>query len=65
MVFSADETCDVGRQAGSPVTDEYGPTGNNFTGKVKWVEIAIGADAADADHFLRPEERMQLAMGLQ
>ena len=26
MIFSADETCDVGRDTGSPVSPDYGPT---------------------------------------
>jgi arylsulfatase A-like enzyme len=65
MVFSADETCDVGFEAGSPVTDDYGPDGRKFTGRVNWVEIDLGADATDADHFIKPEERLRLAMGIQ
>ncbi len=64
MVFSADETCDVGREFGSPVTD-YGPRGSEFTGGVHWVELAVGEDAQDADHYLQPEERLHLAMGMQ
>jgi hypothetical protein len=55
----------VGFEAGSPVTDDYGPDGRKFTGRVNWVEIDLGADAADADHFIKPEERLRLAMGIQ
>jgi hypothetical protein len=51
MVFSADDTCDVGREDGSMVTDDY-PVPNAFTGEVQWVEIDVGDDAADADHRL-------------
>ncbi len=64
MIFSADETCDVGREFGSPVTD-YGPRGSELTADVHWVELAVGEDAHDADHYVRPEERLQLAMGIQ
>ena len=41
MVFSADETCDVGEDGGSPVSPDYGPHGNAFTGEVNWVQIDI------------------------
>jgi arylsulfatase len=34
MAFSADETCDVGWEAGSPVSPDYGPHGNAFSGEV-------------------------------
>jgi arylsulfatase len=65
MIFSADETCDIGRELGSPVTEEYGADGNAFSGRVHWVEIDLGADAVDADHYLTGAERLHLAMGLQ
>ena len=32
MLFSADETCDVGKETGSPVSPDYGPPGNEFSG---------------------------------
>ena len=38
MAFSADETCDVGKEAGSPVSPDYGPDGNAFSGEVNWVQ---------------------------
>ncbi len=65
MVFSADETCDVGFEAGSPVTDDYPTTGGTFSGEVNWVEIAVDKDAEDLDHLISPEERLRLAMALQ
>lgn len=65
MVFSADETCDVGFEAGSPVTDDYPTAGGWFSGEVNWVEIAVDKDAEDLDHLIRPEERLRLAMALQ
>ena len=40
--FSADETTDVGRDTGSPVSDDYPATGNNFTGTINWVRIDVG-----------------------
>ncbi len=65
MVFSADETCDVGFEAGSPVTDDYPTALGRFSGEVNWVEIAVDKDAEDLDHLIRPEERLRLAMALQ
>ena len=65
VLFSADETCDVGFEAGSPVTADY-PTGSNrFSGEVNWVQIDLGDDAEDADHFISPEERLRVALALQ
>ena len=63
FMFSADETCDIGSENGSPVTDDYSV--RKFTGEVNWVEIDLGPDAADADHFIKPEERLHLAMAIQ
>ena len=63
-VFSADDTCDVGQENGALVADDY-PVPNTFTGTVNWVEIAIGEDAADADHLIAPEERVRVAMARQ
>ena len=65
MVFSADETMDVGRDTASPVSDDYSGEQSVFTGEVKWVQIDLGADADDADHLITPEERLRVAMGRQ
>ena len=61
--FSADETCDVGREFGSPVSPEYGPEGNAFTGEVEWVQIDL--EGTDEDHLVTPEERFQVSMARQ
>jgi hypothetical protein len=34
MTFSGDETCNVGRDEGSPVSPDCGPRGNGFSGTV-------------------------------
>ncbi|HVG98655.1 MAG TPA: arylsulfatase [Chloroflexota bacterium] len=65
MIFSADDTCDVGAEGGAVVTDDYGSPDNAFTGEVNWVQIDLGADAQDADHLLTPEERLRVAMARQ
>jgi arylsulfatase len=65
MIFSADDTCDVGMEGGAVVSEDYGPRGNQFSGEVNWVQIDLGDDAADADHFLTAEERLKIAMARQ
>jgi arylsulfatase A-like enzyme len=65
LVFSADETCDVGFGAGSPVTYDYGTHENEFSGEVNWVEIDIGKDAINLDHLITAEDRLRVAMARQ
>jgi arylsulfatase A-like enzyme len=65
MMFSGDETCDVGSDTASPVSDDYTPEGSRFTGTVNWVEIDIDEAAADVDHLISPEERLHIAMARQ
>jgi arylsulfatase len=65
ILFSADETCDLGYEAGSPVSEDYGPRGNEFTGEVNWVEIDLGEDAQDADHYIDSDERLRVYMAIQ
>jgi arylsulfatase len=63
--FSMDETTDIGSDAGAPVSQDYEPTNNEFTGKVNWVQIDVDKAAEDLDHLISPEERFQLAMAKQ
>jgi arylsulfatase A-like enzyme len=63
MIFSCDETCDIGKEAGSPVSPDYDPAGNEFSGEVNWVQIDLEKD--DHDHLISPEERFRVAMALQ
>jgi arylsulfatase len=65
LIFSADDTCDVGVEGGAVVTDDYGTHGNAFSGEVNWVQLDIAAGAADEDHLLTPEERLRVAMARQ
>jgi arylsulfatase A-like enzyme len=64
MVFSADDTCDVGRENGALVADDY-PEPNDFTGEINWVELDVGAAATDADHRIDPDELLRVAMARQ
>jgi arylsulfatase len=65
MIFSADDGCDVGYDSGSPVSEDYGPRGNDFTGRIKGVEIAIAAGAMSADHLVSPEDEVRIALARQ
>jgi hypothetical protein len=65
LIFSADETADVGRDTASPVSDDYEGESSVFTGSVNWVQIDLGEDAEDADHLIAPEERLRVAMARQ
>ena len=60
MMFSADETLDVGSDTGTPVSDDYGPDTSAFTGTVHWVQLDQGID--DHTHLITPEERLRVAM---
>jgi arylsulfatase len=65
MLFSADETTDVGSDSATPVSDDYGPKDGAFTGRVRWVQIDIDEAAEDLDHLITPEERLRIAMARQ
>ena len=64
MLFGTD-TCDVGSDAASPVSPDYGPKDNAFNGTVNWVQIDIDQAAEDLDHLITPEERYKVAMARQ
>jgi arylsulfatase A-like enzyme len=65
MIFSADDGCDVGKDTGSPVSPDYGPRGNEFSGRVKGVQLALGKDAVSVDHLVNPEEAVRMALARQ
>jgi len=64
MIFSADDTCDVGKEGGALVAEDY-PVPNDFTGEVNWVEIDVDEAAEDVDHLMSPDERLRIAMARQ
>jgi hypothetical protein len=65
VVFSADETTDVGRETGTMVSPDYTHQTSRFNGKITWVQIALGEDAANADHYVDSDERFRIAMARQ
>jgi arylsulfatase len=64
MVFSADDGCDVGRDTGAPVSEDYGAHGNAFNGEIRGVEISID-DAGSSDHMVSADEAVRVAMARQ
>jgi arylsulfatase len=64
IIFSADDTCDIGRENGALVAEDY-PVPNDFTGEISQVEIDLAEAAEDADHQLDSDERMKVAMARQ
>jgi hypothetical protein len=65
MLFSIDDTADVGEDSGTTVGDDYSSTSSKFTGTISWVQIDIDEAAADEDHLIGPEERPRIAMARQ
>jgi arylsulfatase len=63
MVFSADETTDIGQETGTTVTPDYTARSSRFTGRIRWVQLDVGSD--DHDHLISPEERLRVAMARQ
>ena len=63
MVFSADETTDIGYESGTTVSPDYTAATSRFTGTINWVQLDVGTD--DNDHFIDPEERLRVAMARQ
>ena len=62
LVFSADETCDLGVDSASPVSDDYTPESSKFTGRIGWVQLDVGAGQGDP---ATAEDRWRVAMARQ
>jgi arylsulfatase len=65
MLYSTDETCDVGSDTASPVSDDYTPQNSRFTGTIEWVQLDINEAAERLDHLITPEQRIHIAMARQ
>jgi arylsulfatase A-like enzyme len=63
MIYSADETCDIGYDTGTPVSEDYTSQNSRFNGTVKWVQLDAGLDSHD--HLITPEERFRVAAAMQ
>ncbi|MFF2277428.1 arylsulfatase [Agromyces sp. NPDC058126] len=65
LIFSADETVDLGSDTGSPVSVDYTSASSTFSGTVRWVQLATGKDAADVDHLISADERYRISIARQ
>jgi arylsulfatase len=65
VVFSADETADLGSDSATPVSSDYTAKDSVFTGRIGWVQIDVDEAAEDLDHLISPEERLRIAMARQ
>ena len=63
LVFSMDETCDVGQDGGLPVSDDYTAEGSGFTGTVRTVVIELGEEGFG--HLVDPQLRLSAALARQ
>jgi len=63
MVFSPDETLDVGSEGGTTVAEDYTAATSKFNGEINWIQLDQGVD--DYDHLISPEERLRVAMARQ
>ena len=63
MAFSRDETCDVGNETGSTVSDDCTAETSKFNGVINWIQLDQGMD--DFDRLISPEERLTVAMARQ
>jgi arylsulfatase len=64
LVFSADDGCDVGRDTGAPVAEDYDPGDNAFNGDVLGVLISIDPKQS-YDRLVTAEEALKVAMARQ
>jgi arylsulfatase len=65
LVFSLDETLDVGRDSASPVSDDYSAEDSAFTGTIRQVRLEIAEGAADFSHLIDPLQRLAVALARQ
>ena len=63
MLFSLDETADIGRDTASPVSDDYTGPGSVFEGSVAWVRLDVGDAALEQE--IPAEDRLRIAFARQ
>ena len=62
LIFSADETTDIGDDYGMPVSADYDGA-SKFNGRIDVVQIDVGDD--DHSHLIDPEEVARVAFSRQ
>jgi arylsulfatase len=63
LVYSGDETTEVGSDLGTPVSDDYPARGNEFTGTIRWVQLDV--DGESSGHLVHAEDRLRVIMARQ
>jgi arylsulfatase len=56
-----EHTTDVGKDAGSPVSDDYVASDSAFNGDIHWVKRDVADDGTHA-HLVDPEGLLKVAM---
>ena len=64
IIYSLDETADIGRDTASPVSDDYPAADSAFTGTIAWVRIDLDAITGGVDP-VPPEDRLRVALARQ
>ena len=62
LIFSADETTDIGNDYGMPVSTDYAGA-SRFNGHIDVVQIDVGDD--DQSHLIDPEQVAMVAISRQ
>jgi arylsulfatase len=63
MIFSADETTDVGYESGTTVSPDLTPATSRFRGTIDRVRIDVGTD--DHGHLIDPDDRLKVVLARQ
>jgi arylsulfatase len=63
MLYSLDETADIGRDTASPVSDDYTGATSEFPGTVDWVRLDVGEAALE--HEIPAEDKIRIAFARQ
>jgi len=64
-IYSADDGLDVGEDSGAPVSPDYGPVDNGFSGEISGVQLSIADDAASDGGLVDPKSAVRAMFGRQ
>jgi arylsulfatase A-like enzyme len=64
IIYSLDETADIGRDTASPVSDDYTAADSEFDGTVAWVRLDLDAITGGADP-VPSEDRLRVVLARQ
>lgn len=65
LVFSLDETCDIGHDGGLAVSTDYTVAESGFTGTIEVVRIDVADGATDFSDLIDPQLRLSVALSRQ